>query len=213
MNGRASLPGASPGSAAGRPRMTRSARRAQLLDAAREVFGAHGYHAAAMDEIAERAGVSKPVLYQHFPGKLDLYRALVQGAADDMVRTVRAAIRSTTDNKARVQATIQAYFDVVSSRDGAMRLVFETDTRATPEIAGLVDRATSDCIDAVTEAVTNDAGLEPERARLLAVGLVGLSTTAARYWLDAGLQPPREDAITLMSQLAWRGIGGFPRQE
>ena len=158
MNGRASLPGASPGSAAGRPRMTRSARRAQLLDAAREVFGAHGYHAAAMDEIAERAGVSKPVLYQHFPGKLDLYRALVQGAADDMVRTVRAAIRSTTDNKARVQATIQAYFDVVSSRDGAMRLVFETDTRATPEIAGLVDRATSDCIDAVTEAVTTDAG-------------------------------------------------------
>jgi AcrR family transcriptional regulator len=203
----------SPGIAAGRPRMTRSARRVQLLDAAREVFGARGYHAAAMDEIAERAGVSKPVLYQHFPGKLDLYRALVQGAADDMVRTVRAAIRSTTDNKARVQATIQAYFDVVSSRDGAMRLVFETDTRATPEVAALVDRATSDCIDAVTEAVTTDAGLEPERARLLAVGLVGLSTTAARYWLDAGLQPPREVAITLMSQLAWRGIGGFPRQE
>jgi len=193
--------------------MTRSARRVQLLDAAREVFGARGYHAAAMDEIAERAGVSKPVLYQHFPGKLDLYRALVQGAADDMVRTVRAAIRSTTDNKARVQATIQAYFDVVSARDGAMRLVFETDTRATPEVAALVDRATSDCIDAVTEAVTTDAGLEPERARLLAVGLVGLSTTAARYWLDAGLQPPREVAITLMSQLAWRGIGGFPRQE
>ncbi|WP_433783027.1 TetR/AcrR family transcriptional regulator [Actinomycetospora sp. CA-101289] len=203
----------SPGIAAGRPRMTRSARRVQLLDAAREVFGARGYHAAAMDEIAERAGVSKPVLYQHFPGKLDLYRALVQGAADDMVRTVRAAIRSTTDNKARVHATIQAYFDVVSSRDGAMRLVFETDTRATPEVAALVDRATSDCIDAVTEAVTTDAGLEPERARLLAVGLVGLSTTAARYWLAAGLQPPREDAITLMSQLAWRGIGGFPRQE
>ena len=203
----------SPGIAAGRPRMTRSARRVQLLDAAREVFGARGYHAAAMDEIAERAGVSKPVLYQHFTGKLDLYRALVQGAADDMVRTVRAAIRSTTDNKARVQATIQDYFDVVSARDGAMRLVFETDTRATPEVAALVDRATSDCIDAVTEAVTTDAGLEPERARLLAVVLVCLSTTAARYWLDAGLQPPREDAITLMSQLAWRGIGGFPRQE
>lgn len=211
MTGQARLPDG-PAVGTGRPRMTRSARRAQLLEAARDVFGTRGYHAAAMDEIAERAGVSKPVLYQHFPGKLDLYRALVQGAADDMVRTVRAAIRSTTDNKARVQATIQAYFDVVSSRDGAMRLVFETDPRATPEIAGLVDRATSDCIDAVTEAVTTDAGLEPERARLLAVGLVGLSTTAARYWLDAET-PPREDAITLMSQLAWRGIGGFPRQE
>jgi hypothetical protein len=94
-----------------------------------------------------------------------------------------------------------------------MRLVFETDARATPEVAALVDRATSDCIDAVTEAVTTDAGLEPDRARLLAVGLVGLSTTAARYWLAAGLQPPREVAISLMTQLAWRGIGGFPRQE
>jgi AcrR family transcriptional regulator len=202
-----------PDAPSGRARLSRTARRAQLLEAAREVFGSHGYHAAAMDEIAERAGVSKPVLYQHFPGKLDLYRALVQGAADEMVRTVRAAIRSTTDNKARVQAAVQAYFDVVSSRDGAMRLVFETDTRATPEVAALVDRATSDCIDAVTEAVTTDAGLEPDRARLLAVGLVGLSTTAARYWLAAGLQPPREVAISLMTQLAWRGIGGFPRQE
>ena len=137
-------------------------------------------------------------------------RALVESAANEMVRTVRAAMRSTTDNKARVHAAVQAYFDVVSSRDGAMRLVFETDTRATPEIAEIVDRATSDCIDAVTEVVTADAGLEPDRARLLAVGLVGLSTTAARYWLDAGLQPPREDAIALMSTLAWRGIGGFP---
>ncbi len=52
-------------------RMPRSARRAQLLDSALEVFVASGYHAAAMDDIAERAGVSKPVLYQHFPGKLE----------------------------------------------------------------------------------------------------------------------------------------------
>ena len=194
--------------------MTRSARRAQLLDAAREVFGAHGYHAAAMDEIAERAGVSKPVLYQHFPGKLDLYRAARAGRRGRHGAHGARRIRSTTDNKARVQATIQAYFDFVSSRDGAMP-------------PGVRDRHAGDARDrrargprrrrtASTRSprpITNDAGLEPERARLLAVGLVGLSTTAARYWLDAGLQPPREDAITLMSQLAWRGIGGFPRQE
>ena len=58
-------------------RLPRPARRRQLLGAAQEVFVAHGYHAAALDEIAERAGVSKPVLYQHFPGKLDLYLALL----------------------------------------------------------------------------------------------------------------------------------------
>src|SRR5439155_136396 len=58
-------------------RLPRSARRKQLLGAAQEVFVANGYHAAAMDDIAERAGVSKPVLYQHFPGKLELYLALL----------------------------------------------------------------------------------------------------------------------------------------
>ena len=68
-----------------RGRLSRSARRAQLLDAARDVFAAQGYHAAAMDDIAERAGVSKPVLYQHFPGKLELYQALLTTYADELV--------------------------------------------------------------------------------------------------------------------------------
>ena len=65
--------------------MPRSARRAQLLESALDVFVANGYHAAAMDDIAERAGVSKPVLYQHFPSKLDLYLALLDAACDEVV--------------------------------------------------------------------------------------------------------------------------------
>src|SRR5919204_1320282 len=80
-------------------RLPRHERRRQLLDAALEVFVSQGYHAAAMDEIAERAGVSKPVLYQHFPGKLELYLALLDEHAEALVRTVRAALESTTDNK------------------------------------------------------------------------------------------------------------------
>ena len=81
-----------------RPRSTRlprHERRRQLLDAALEVFVSQGYHAAAMDEIAERAGVSKPVLYQHFPGKLDLYLALLDQSVDELVGAVRDALRST----------------------------------------------------------------------------------------------------------------------
>ena len=66
-------------------RLPRRARRAQLLSAALEVFVAQGYHAAAMDDIAERAGVSKPVLYQHFPGKLDLYLALLDQSCDTII--------------------------------------------------------------------------------------------------------------------------------
>src|ERR1700704_3641276 len=113
---------------AGRPtRLPRSARRKQLLEAAQEVFVAQGYHSAAMDDIAERAGVSKPVLYQHFPGKLDLYLALLDQHCEDLVAAVRAALASTTDNKLRVAATITAYFDYVEHESGAFRLVFESD--------------------------------------------------------------------------------------
>src|SRR3954447_19497686 len=75
-------------------RLPRMARRRQLLAAAQEVFVAQGYHAAAMDEIAERAGVSKPVLYQHFPGKLELYLALLDEHAEGLVTTVRTALTS-----------------------------------------------------------------------------------------------------------------------
>ena len=90
---------------AARPRGTRLPRRArrnQLLGAAQEVFVAQGYHAAAMDDIAERAGVSKPVLYQHFPGKLDLYLALLDQHCESLIQSVRTALASTTDNKQRV---------------------------------------------------------------------------------------------------------------
>src|SRR5262249_60265560 len=92
-------------------RLPRSARRKQLLAAAQEVFVAQGYHAAAMDEIAERAGVSKPVLYQHFPGKLELYLALLDESVEALTATVRAALESTTDNTQRVTATFTACFD------------------------------------------------------------------------------------------------------
>ena len=76
-------------------RMPRRERRVQLLESALEVFVAQGYHAAAMDDIADRAGVSKPVLYQHFPGKLDLYLALLDTSCDLIIDNCRAALAST----------------------------------------------------------------------------------------------------------------------
>src|SRR3712207_9441734 len=90
--------------ATGRPvRLPRSARRKQLLAAAQQIFVAQGYHAAAMDEIAERAGVSKPVLYQHFPGKLELYLALLDTHCDAIIAKVRGAMLATPANKERVK--------------------------------------------------------------------------------------------------------------
>lgn len=193
-------------------RLPRDARRAQLLTAAQHVFVTNGYHAAAMDDIAEQAGVSKPVLYQHFPGKLELYLALVETHGNELVRRVREAIESNPDNKHRVRAAVGALYAFVDGEGQEFRLLFESDLRGEPTVEEAVDKALSGCIDAVAEAVTADAGLDSERARLLAVGLVGLSQVTARYWLDSAHSIPREEAVGLMSTVAWKGLSGFPLQ-
>ncbi|PRY46859.1 TetR/AcrR family transcriptional regulator [Umezawaea tangerina] len=194
-------------------RLPRTARRAQLLAAAQDVFVTNGYHAAAMDEIAERAGVSKPVLYQHFPGKLELYMALLESHVDELVARVRGAIESSSDNKLRVHAAVAAFYDFVDGEGQAFRMVFESDLRGEPAVAQAVERATTDSVDAITDTITADAGLDEDRARLLATGLVGLSQVTARAWLADERKVPKDEAVTLISNLAWRGIGGgFPLQ-
>ena len=144
-------------------RLPKPARRRQLLAAAQEVFVAQGYHAAAMDEIAERAGVSKPVLYQHFPGKLDLYLALLDESVAALTATVRAALESTTDNKQRVTATFTAFFDFVGSTGQAFRLVFESDLRNEPAVRARLDESSRDCAEMISEIISEDAGIADER--------------------------------------------------
>jgi AcrR family transcriptional regulator len=198
---------------AGRPtRLPRSARRKQLLAAAQEVFVAQGYHAAAMDDIAERAGVSKPVLYQHFPGKLDLYLALLDVHCDAMIERMRSAMSSSTDNKVRVAAATSAYFDFIDHESEAFRLVFESDLRNDPAVRARFERVERGCLEAITETIMADTGLGRERAELLAAGLCGAAEIAARFWLTGGRQIPKEEAEALLSTLSWRGIASFPLQ-
>ncbi|MGA5430340.1 TetR/AcrR family transcriptional regulator [Streptomyces koyangensis] len=192
-------------------RLPRRARRNQLLGAAQEVFVAQGYHAAAMDDIAERAGVSKPVLYQHFPGKLDLYLALLDQHCEALLQAVQTALSSTSDNKLRVAATMDAYFAYVEDEGGAFRLVFESDLTNEASVRERVDKVTLQCAEAISAVIAEDTGLPKEESMLLAVGLGGFSQVVARYWLSSASPVPRDKAVQLLSSLAWRGIAGFPK--
>jgi len=194
-------------------RLPRHERRRQLLDAALEVFVSQGYHAAAMDEIADRAGVSKPVLYQHFPGKLELYLALLDESVDTLVQTVRDALRSTTDNRQRVAATFGAYFEFVGGEGQAYRLVFESDLSNEAAVRARLDRVQRECAAMISQMVSEDAGLSVDEAHLLSVGMVGMAQVTARYWLRTRDHIPREAAEQLVARLAWRGISGWPRSE
>jgi AcrR family transcriptional regulator len=192
-------------------RLPKPARRRQLLGAAQEVFVAQGYHAAAMDEIAERAGVSKPVLYQHFPGKLELYLALLDESAEGLTATVRAALGSTTDNKQRVTATFTAFFDFVAGTGQAFRLVFESDLRNEPAVRARLDKTMQDCAEMVSEIIREDAGVGDDEAHLLGMGLVGMAHVSATYWISTDREIPKDAAEQLLARLAWRGISGWPR--
>ncbi len=176
------------------------------------MFVEQGYHAASMDEIADHAGVSKPVLYQHFPGKLDLYLALLAESCDEVIASVRTALASTTDNQRRVAATIQLWFDYVADQQAAFRLVFESDLTNDPEVHDLIDRVNTESAQAIAEIISEDTGLPPDAAYLLAVGLVGMGHTGARSWLATGSGLSKDEAVRLMTGLTWRGIGGFPQQ-
>ncbi|MFI0373277.1 TetR/AcrR family transcriptional regulator [Actinomadura sp. KC06] len=192
-------------------RLPRLARRRQLLGAAQEVFVAQGYHAAAMDEIAERAGVSKPVLYQHFPGKLELYLALLDEHAEALVKIVREALEATTDNKLRVQASIRAFYDFVAGEGEAYRLVFESDLRNVAPVRARVDRANQQCAEMIAQVIAEDTDAPSDEAHLLGMGLVGMAEVSARYWLSQHRAIPKDTAEKIIARLAWRGISGFPR--
>ncbi|HYH33938.1 MAG TPA: TetR/AcrR family transcriptional regulator [Nocardioides sp.] len=191
-------------------RLPRKERRAQLLDSALEVFVAQGYHAAAMDDIADRAGVSKPVLYQHFPGKLDLYLALLDSSCDDIIDNCRRALESTADNKLRVAAAMHAFYDYIAGNDGAFRLVFESDLTNEPPVRAAADRVTNECAAMIADVIHDDTGLPGEASRLLAVSLVGMAQVSARFWVTDAAGISQDDAVDLVSALAWRGIRGFP---
>lgn len=194
-------------------RLPRDERRAQLLVAALEVFTVAGYHSAAMDEIADRANVSKPVLYQHFPSKLELYLAVLDLHIDSLVFAIQKAIASNRENSSRVAATVEAYFGFIDSEGEAFRLLFESDMSVEPQVRERLNRMTYDCAAAVSAVISIDTGLGKEESMMLAVGIIGTVQTSARHWLDRDGKIDRRRATELVMNLIWRGISGFPKSQ
>ena len=195
-------------------RLPRSARRQQLLQAARDIFVARGYHAAVMDEIADRAGVSKPVLYQHFPSKRELYLGLLDEQVMHLGERMVAALQDTNDNKDRVHGAIAAYFEFVDAEGEAFRLLWESDLRNDPEVHKKVERAFAEIVSALADTINAESGAGPAQSHLLSAGLSGLAEISARWWLerrnDRASDLSKDEAVALISALAWRGISGFP---
>ncbi|UUZ45534.1 DUF3107 family protein [Janibacter limosus] len=189
-------------------RMPRAQRRAQLLEAALGVFVAKGYHAAAMEDIAESAGVSKPVLYQHFPGKLELYLALLDDQCDHLEALVLEALDSSDDHEERVYATVRAFFNFVADEGGSFRLIYESDLTNDPQVRHRLDALEAQLGEAIAQRIIQDTPLPMELAEMLGPAMSGAARVMARTgWRTAPTSPRRSPPG---QQATSRGAGSAP---
>src|SRR5436309_6694586 len=192
------------------PRLPAVQRRRQLFDVSLEVFASRGFHGASMAEIAEAAGVTKPVLYQHFRSKRELYRELLDDVGQRLLAEVQKATAAAGGPRQQVASGFEAYFRFVADNESAFRLLFGGDGReADREFADAIRRVEDAMADAVAALI--EADIDDEHRRLLAYGIVGLAEATSRYWVLAG-RP--EDPGTLsrrVADMAWAGLRGVRR--
>jgi len=206
-----------------RERMTRDARREQVLEIAQELFATQGYHHVSMDDIADQALVSKPVLYRHFPSKLDLYLAVVDRGGDALISAVTAALDPVSDGpvqpgdgEAVVHALVRAYFSYVESAGQSASLLFESDVTRDDDVRARVESASAETTRHISGVLEHYTGLPHEHNELIATALVGMAQVAAsaRHRGDGPYASlPVDEAAELVARVAWGGVTGLIRAD
>jgi AcrR family transcriptional regulator len=189
-------------------RLPAARRRQQLLDVALEVFGERGFHPASMNDVADAAGVTKPVLYQHFRSKRDLYREVLSDVGAHLLEEITKATTAARSPREQVELGFIAYFRFVSANEAAFRVLFGGGTRRDEEFAAMVAEVEGAIADAIATLIDVEGLTAPQR-RQLAHGLVGLAEGTSRVWMAEGAVAPAEDVARLLADLAWRGLRGI----
>lgn len=185
-------------------RLPASARREQILDVALEVFGTRGYHGASMNEIAEAAGVTKPVLYQHFDSKNELFAALIDDVGTRMRDAIAKATADAPDGKTQTRLGFRAYFRWVATDHAGFRLLYGGGARHDAEFTAQIRRITSDAASAIAPLIAIEA--DHETRRLIAHSLVGLAEGASRRLIENGTDFDPDRVADTVSALAWAGL-------
>ena len=188
-------------------RMRGPERKAQLLAVARKVFGRLGFHNASLDDVAKEAGVTKPILYDHFNSKEALYLALLDVDAAALEERVRAALAAKTGNRERIRASFQAYFDFVDEHPEGFRMVMQEMVGPQDEFRSKVGGVRERIIGEVTDLIVRESrgAIGRTDAVTVSLGLVGMVETAAQRD-PGGPKEERDRAVDVLVALAWRGI-------
>lgn len=189
--------------------MPNTDRRQVLMAAALEIFTEKGFHNASMDDVALRAGVSKPIVYQSFASKHELYMGILDHSVIQVIRGIDEAISCETDNRKRFEAAIKFYFDQVDEADHGYRLIFESDFTANPDVRARVDDLISQLARILGQVIARETGLTTGEANILAAGLSGMAQAAAWRWINLGRPVSKEKAILGITHLGWTGLSSF----
>jgi AcrR family transcriptional regulator len=193
-------------------RLPAAERRAQLLRTAVSVFAEHGYHATSMNDVAVAAGVTKPVLYQHFSSKRDLFIELLDDIGEELRDTISKATAEAAGPRQQIEFGFRAYFRFVGDRTDAFRVLFGAGARRDPEFASFARAVESSIATTIAELIVVEG--EPVSQRLLvAHSIVGMTESASRYWLAHDREPDVDALAAQLSQLAWSGLRGIPATE
>jgi AcrR family transcriptional regulator len=191
-----------------RGRMTAAERREQLITIARGAFAERGYDGVSVEEIASRAEVSKPVVYEHFGGKEGLYAVVVDREVQQLLGRMREALTATSQRMLLEQATLTLLDYVEQSSDGFRILVRDSPPGAEDGTYVSIISDTVSRVEGILADQFRASGLDPEVAPLYAQMLVGMVSTTGQWWLDARTLPKDAVAAHLVN-LAWNGLANL----
>ena len=195
-----------------RARMTGTQRRAQLLDVSRRLFAEKGFDNTSVEEIAARAEVSKPVVYEHFGGKEGVYAVVVDREIQALTGALTDALEQGGHPKVMVERTALALLSYIeASEDGFRILVRDSPVaQATGTFSSLIGDVASQ-VEHLLGAQFKKQGLDPRAAPMYAQMLVGMVALTGQWWLDAR-SPRKTDVAAHLVNLAWNGLEGLERR-
>lgn len=188
-------------------RLPAARRKEQLLDVAVREFSARGFHQTSMNAVADAAGVTKPVLYQHFSSKRGLYLELLRTVGDRLMKAIAEATAIAGGPREQVELGLRAYFRFVADHHDAYRLMFGGGTRRDQEFAAEAARVERSIAGVIAELIRIE-GLGDTDRLLFAHGVVGLAEGTSRHWLGDSLDLDPDDVAARVADLAWRGLRG-----
>jgi AcrR family transcriptional regulator len=185
-------------------RLPAPARRGQILDVAVQVFARNGFHGTSMNDVAEAAGVTKPVLYQHFDSKQELYLALLAEVGNRLLTSITKATAGATNGRDMTELGFRAYFRFVAEDHDAFLLLYGTGASRNEEATAAVRVLTAEAAKAISPLIAVD--VDPLHRRVLAQGLVGMAESVSRYVVELGDDFDPDTMGKYVADLAWAGL-------